>query len=116
MKGDEKMGHLRKKIQKYFNNLYCEYVPIINQNCLMFYKYQDGKQKFLFYYLYDQTKNLKYNLNEIDKLYKKYGNLKFVKFCKYGKQYFDNECYILSEDYNCRNCFYSVFCKKEGEE
>ena len=54
------MSHLRKKIDNYLweanINIWCRFNPIINKNCLEFYEYEHGKEKHLFYYLYDKTK------------------------------------------------------------
>ena len=53
------MSHLRKKIENYLweanIKICCRFNPIINKNCLEFYEYEHGKEKHLFYYLYDKN-------------------------------------------------------------
>ena len=48
---------------------------------------ENGKEKHLFYYLYDKTKNLKENIKLIKQNAVKYGNFIEIEKCKYSKKY-----------------------------
>lgn len=109
------MSHLRKKIrgELWDNNIriYCDFIPIINQNCLEFYDYEGGSHKHLFYYLYDKTKSLKKNINEIKILAIKFANYREIENCKLGFHYMTDHEYEACN----KNCFYFHYCKlKEG--
>ena len=105
------MSHLRKKIENYLweanINIWCRFNPIINKNCLEFYEYDHGKEKHLFYYLYDKTKNLKENIKLIKQNAVKYGNFIEIEKCKYSKKFMK-----VCEFEECqKNCFYKNYCK-----
>ena len=107
------MSHLRKKITNYLwgdnIQIWCDFIPIINKNCLMFYEFEKGERKFLFYYLYDKTKNLKENITAIKERAVKYANYYEIENCKKAINYMKKEEYE-----NCKiNCRYSIYCKQK---
>lgn len=107
------MGHLRKKIHNLLEEdnirIWSEFIPIINKSCLMFYEYEKGKRKVLFYYLYDKTKNLNYNLNKIKEYVERYTDYVKIANCKKGFNYLKE-----NEFKECqRKCFYSIYCKRK---
>ena len=113
------MSHLRKKIENYLWEANIKIWCRFNKNCLEFYEYEHGKEKHLFYYLYDKTKNLKENIKLIKQNAVKYGDFIEIEKCKYSKKYMK-----VCELEECqKNCFYKNYCKiiyytieKAGEE
>lgn len=110
------MSHLRKKIKgELWNNnirIDCDFNSIINQNCLEFYNFEGGLHNHLFYYLYDKTKSLKKNIEEIKVLAIKFAKYREIENCKLSFHYMQVHEYEAC----CKNCFYCHYCKmKEGE-